>query len=386
VLLVRVRNIRVEIPATPLEPPDRSASALSAFIGVHRRPDVLSFPVQGGYENPILAADERRCTPIKTSQAESSSPLARRGSPSGLQDAYARILRLSLSFSRLSLLCRTVGGAHDVPIGETLKDGAAGKGDCVPELVNEFDASMVDQKVSKVGPAGIDIAYQRLGNPDAPVVLLIMGIGAQSIAWPDAFCHALVDRGLQVIRFDNRDAGLSTHLTEAPPPNLPAALAGDLSSVSYTLSDMAADAVGLLDALGFEKAHVVGASMGGAIAQTMAIEHPDRVRSLTSMMSTTGNMSVGQPSPEALREVFSGPPATTRDEVIQQMLRAFRAVGSPGYPNDEKEVAARAGRAYDRSYDPDRDRSSGGRVGRFRRSDRTPAASRGPHPGDPRPG
>ena len=158
---------------------------------------------------------------------------------------------------------------------------------------------MVDQKASKAGPAGIDIAYQRLGNPDAPVVLLIMGIGAQSIAWPDAFCHALVDRGLQVVRFDNRDAGLSTHLTQAPPPDLPAALAGDLSSVSYTLSDMAADAVGLLDALGFEKAHVVGASMGGAIGQTMAIERPERVRSLTSMMSTTGSMSVGQPSPEA---------------------------------------------------------------------------------------
>src|SRR3982751_151307 len=114
------------------------------------------------------------------------------------------------------------------------------------ELVNGFDASIVDEKASKVGPAGIDIAYQRLGNPESPVVLLIMGIAAQSIAWPDAFCHELVDRGLQLIRFDNRDVGLSTHLTEAPPPDLPAALAGDLSSVSYTLSDMAAHAGGLL--------------------------------------------------------------------------------------------------------------------------------------------
>jgi pimeloyl-ACP methyl ester carboxylesterase len=219
-------------------------------------------------------------------------------------------------------------------------------------LMNGFDASIVDQNASKVGAARIDIAYQRLGNPDAPAVLLIMGLAAQSIHWPDAFCRALVDRGLQVIRFDNRDSGLSTHLTDAPPPNLPAALAGDLSSVSYTLSDMAADTVGLLGVLGLQKAHVVGASMGGAIAQTMAIEHPERVRSLTSIMSTTGNMSVGQPSPEVLREVFSGPPAVTREEVIQRMVRAFRAVGSPGYPTDEKEVAARAGRAYDRSYDP----------------------------------
>jgi pimeloyl-ACP methyl ester carboxylesterase len=219
-------------------------------------------------------------------------------------------------------------------------------------LVNGFDASIVDRKALKVGPAGIDVAYQRLGEPNAPVVLLIMGVAAQSIHWPDAFCHALVERGLQVVRFDNRDVGLSTHLTDARPPNLPAALAGDLSSVSYTLSDMAADTVGLLDVLGFGKAHVVGASMGGHIAQTMAIEHPDRVRSLTSMMSTTGNMQVGQASPEVLREVFSGPPSTTRDEVIQRMIRASRAVGSPGYPADEKEVAARAGRAYDRSYDP----------------------------------
>jgi pimeloyl-ACP methyl ester carboxylesterase len=137
-----------------------------------------------------------------------------------------------------------------------------------------------------------------------------------------------------------------------PLPDLRAALAGDLSSVPYTLSDMAADAVGLLDALGFGKVHVVGASMGGQIAQMMAIKHPDRVASLTSMMSTTGNTQVGQPSPEVLREVFSGPRAVTREEVIQQMLRAVRAVGSPGYPSDEYEIAARAGRAYHRCYDP----------------------------------
>jgi len=220
------------------------------------------------------------------------------------------------------------------------------------ELISAFDPAIVDEKASKVGPAGIDIAYQRLGKPDAPALLLIMGIAAQCIHWPESFCHALVERGLQVIRFDNRDSGLSTHLTDAPPPNLPAALAGDLSSASYTLSDMAADAVGLLDALRLERAHVVGASMGGAIAQTMAIEHPERVRSLTSMMSTTGNLSVGQAAPEVLRELFGGSPPTTRDECIQQMLRASRTVGSPGYPADEEEVAARAGRAYDRCYDP----------------------------------
>ncbi len=220
------------------------------------------------------------------------------------------------------------------------------------ELANGSGPRIEDGRATKVGPAEIDIAYQRLGNPDAPVVLLIMGIAAQLIHWPEEFCQALVDAGLEVIRFDNRDSGLSTHLTDAPLPDLPAVMGGNLSSVSYTLSDMAADAVGLLDALGIGKAHVIGASMGGAIAQTMAIEHPDRVKSLTTMMSTTGNMSVGQASAEVLRALFGGPRAVTRDEVIQQMLRARRAVGSPDYATDENEIAARAGLAFDRGHDP----------------------------------
>jgi pimeloyl-ACP methyl ester carboxylesterase len=135
------------------------------------------------------------------------------------------------------------------------------------ELANGFDASFVEATAASIGAAGIDIVYQRLGRRRAPVVLLIMGGGAQSIAWPDAFCRLLVDQGLQIVRFDNRDVGLSTHMADAPPPDLPAVLAGDLSSVSYTLSDMASDAVGLLDVLGVRRAHLVGASMGGAIAQ-----------------------------------------------------------------------------------------------------------------------
>jgi pimeloyl-ACP methyl ester carboxylesterase len=220
------------------------------------------------------------------------------------------------------------------------------------EFALESAAGFVDGIARKAGPAGIDIAYQRLGNPDAPPLLLIMGIAAQLIHWPDSFCRMLADRGLQIIRFDNRDSGLSTHLNDAPPPDLPAALSGDFSSVSYTLSDMAADTVGLLDALGWEQAHVAGASMGGAIAQTMAIEHPARVRSLTSMLATTGNRSVGQVSPDVMREVFSGPPAVTRDEVVERALRAARAAGSPVYLRNEDEIAERAGRAYDRCHDP----------------------------------
>ncbi len=230
---------------------------------------------------------------------------------------------------------------------------------------------MGEQMARQVGPGAIDLAYQRFGKSDAPVILLIMGIAAQSIHWPDSFCQALADAGLQVIRFDNRDSGLSTHLKDAPPPNLPAVLAGDLSSVSYTLSDMAADTIGLLDFLGIAKAHVVGASMGSQIAQTIAIEHPQRVRSLCSLMSTTGNRQVGQPSPEVLREVFSGQPAVTRDEVIQQMIRASRVVGSPGYPRDEDEIADRAGRAYDRAHDPVGNCSPGDCDGCFGRSARS---------------
>ncbi len=209
-----------------------------------------------------------------------------------------------------------------------------------------------EQMAWKVGPAAIDIAYQRCGNNDAPPVLLVMGAAAQMIHWPAPFCDALVARGLQVIRFDNRDAGHSTHITDAPAPNLPAALAGDFASASYTLSDMAADAVGLMDSLGLEDAHVVGASMGGQIAQTMAIEFPARVRSLTSMMTTTGDKSVGQVAPEILREVFGTPVGETREEVIQHRVKAMRAVGSPGFPSIESEVAARAALAYDRSHDP----------------------------------
>ena len=205
---------------------------------------------------------------------------------------------------------------------------------------------------ANVGPANIDIAYERIGDPDAPPVLLIQGVGAQLVGWPDGFCTALVERGLHVIRFDNRDVGRSSHLSHAPAPDLPAVLRGDLSSVSYTLSDMAADTIGLLDVLGIDSAHLVGASMGGAIAQTVAIEHPDCVRSLISMMSTTGDMKVGQPTPETLKAVFGGAPPVTRQDVIDRQVRAFSVVGSPGFPTERDEVAERAARAYDRGYDP----------------------------------
>jgi pimeloyl-ACP methyl ester carboxylesterase len=191
---------------------------------------------------------------------------------------------------------------------------------------------MTVQILSNVGPDRIDIAYE--------------GLGAQLIGWPDGFCDALVAHKLQVIRFDNRDAGLSTHFSSAPVPNFVAALAGDTSSAAYTLSSMAADAVGLLEGLGIDSAHLVGASMGGFIAQTIAIEHPARVRSLTSIMSSTGDPTVGQPRPQAMA-IFASPPATNRDEAIQRTVNAVRILGSPGFPADLDAVTDRAARAYD---------------------------------------
>ncbi|WNG37829.1 alpha/beta hydrolase [Archangium violaceum] len=211
---------------------------------------------------------------------------------------------------------------------------------------------MLNEQIAKdVGPAHLDIAWEQLGDPKHPTVLLVMGLAAQLVNWPLGFLRALVARELHVVRFDNRDSGHSTHMRDAPTPDLPAALKGELSSASYTFSDMAADAVGLLDALKIDAAHVVGASMGGAIAQTIALEHPTRVRSLTTMMSTTGDMSVGQAHPETMKALFGGTPVRTREEVVARAVRHLAVVGSPAFPADLASVAEIAGLAYDRDYD-----------------------------------
>jgi pimeloyl-ACP methyl ester carboxylesterase len=202
-----------------------------------------------------------------------------------------------------------------------------------------------------VGPARINIAYERFGDLELTPVLLLMGLGTQMLGWPDGFCTALADHSVHVIRFDNRDIGLSSHLSDAPAPDLGAIFRGDTSSASYTLSDMSGDTVGLLDALGLESTHLVGASMGGMIAQTMAIEHPGRVRSLTSIMSSTGNPSVGQATPRAMAALLS-PPATTRTEAIDRTVSILRVIGSPGFELDEADVRWRAGLAFDRAHDP----------------------------------
>jgi pimeloyl-ACP methyl ester carboxylesterase len=203
---------------------------------------------------------------------------------------------------------------------------------------------------SRLTVGEIGIAYETLGDPADPPVVLIHGLGGQLVDWPDGFCAELVERGLYVIRFDNRDVGLSSH-SGAPPPDLRAVLSGDTSSVRYTLDDMARDATGLMEGLGLRSAHVVGFSLGGMIAQTLAIGHPTRVRSLTSISSTTGNSQVGQATETALA-LLTVPPVPARDAVMDRAVLSSRIVGSPAYPADQAEVRAAAARAFDRAFDP----------------------------------
>ncbi len=201
---------------------------------------------------------------------------------------------------------------------------------------------------------GIDLEYESMGDPADPALLLIMGLGAQMIAWDDEFCLGLVDRGFHVIRFDNRDVGLSTKIAVDPEVDVAAVLttvlSGGEADAPYLLADMAGDALGVLDALGIESAHVVGASMGGMIAQSVAIAAPDRVLTLTSIMSTTGDPDVGQPSPEVLG-VLMAPPAADRDSYIAQSVEGSRAIGSREH-FDAARAADAAARAYDRNFHP----------------------------------
>lgn len=208
-----------------------------------------------------------------------------------------------------------------------------------------------EESIQNVGPSQIKMVYQRFGDPALPPVFLIMGAGAQMINWPEGFCLELACHDLHPIRFDNRDAGLTTHFSDAPVPDFPAIQSGDFSTVTYTLSDMAADTVGLMDALGYDSVHLVGASMGGMIAQTIAIEYPHKVRSLTSIMSTTGDHSVGQPDYSVLANLGS-PPYNDRQAYIDWQIQARKAIGSPKYPLDEKATAQIAGLAWDRDHDP----------------------------------
>ena len=197
----------------------------------------------------------------------------------------------------------------------------------------------------------VELAYETFGDPADPPVLLVMGLATQMIGWPDEFCADLAGRGHFVIRFDNRDIGLSTHLHSAGAPDFTRVFAGDHSSVPYALTDLADDTVGLLDVLGLDRVHLVGASMGGMVAQLVAVRHPGRVRSLTSIMSTTGAQSVGTPNEAAMGVLFA-PPATDRDSAVQRAIDTYRVIGSPGFEFDEPALRDRAGLSFDRAHDP----------------------------------
>src|SRR4051794_32826070 len=173
----------------------------------------------------------------------------------------------------------------------------------------------------------IELCYETFGDPSDPTALLIMGLATQMIAWPDDFCRQLADRGFHVVRFDNRDAGHSTHIKGRAPTVGQLALRKK-SAAHYRLSDLAGDAVGLLDDLGVDKAHVVGASMGGMIAQTVAIEHPERVLSLVSIMSNTGGQLSGQPA-LALYPVLLSAAPKEREAFAEHVAKVYDKIGSP---------------------------------------------------------
>ncbi len=198
---------------------------------------------------------------------------------------------------------------------------------------------------------GLELEYDTFGSPADPPLVLVMGLGAQMVTWETGFCELLAEGGFHVVRFDNRDIGLSSYLDDLPVPDLAALASGDLTTAPYLLSDLASDVTGLFDALGFERAHVVGASMGGMIVQQLAIDSPERLLSLTSIMSTTGDPSVGHPEPEALAGL-TRPPAATREQAIEDGVTWFKLVGSPGHPSDDEYLRMKATRNYDRANHP----------------------------------
>lgn len=194
------------------------------------------------------------------------------------------------------------------------------------------------------------LEYETFGDPKGQPLLLIMGLGAQMTTWEDEFCAQLADRGFHVIRFDNRDVGLSTWMEDAGDPDMASAFSGN-PQAAYELDDLAADAAGLLESLDIPAAHIVGASMGGFIAQLVAINHPEKVLSLTSIMSGPGGTDAVPPKPEGAAILVVSPPET-REERVEQAMSFRRVLLGPADPFDEAHERARATRSVDRAYYP----------------------------------
>lgn len=204
---------------------------------------------------------------------------------------------------------------------------------------------------------GIDIEVETFGDKANPTVIFVMGFGAQLINWPVEMMEGLVERGFHVVRFDNRDVGLSQKFPELGQPNagdvMAKVVSGEVPDVPYTLTDMAADAVGVLDAMGIDKAHIAGGSMGGMIVQVAAAGWPDRFHSMTSIFSSTGNPELPQATDEAMTALLSRPENEERDTVVAHQMKVRKVIGSPGYPAQEDEARARAQESFDRSYYPE---------------------------------
>ena len=198
---------------------------------------------------------------------------------------------------------------------------------------------------------GITLCYERFGDASDPPVLLVMGLATQMIAWREEFCEQLVERGFHVVRFDNRDIGRSTHMDGIRWPTLRNLLLRRFSRRQYTLADMADDTAGLIRNLGIAPAHVVGASMGGMIAQTLAARHPELVRSLTSIMSTTGSRVKGQPHPTVYRNLLGSSPRE-REAYADFVVKTYGLVGSPGFERDEVAIRELGLRSFDRGRNP----------------------------------
>jgi len=209
--------------------------------------------------------------------------------------------------------------------------------------------------MAKVNANGIQIEYETFGDPDSPALLLIIGLACQLTAWDEKLCQQLAQQGHHVIRFDNRDAGLSTKIEEAGVPNIMQTIEeqmkGETINPPYTIEDMAADAVGLLDALGIEKAHICGMSMGGMIAQTIVLNYPKRVLSLISIYSRTGDPEEPQPKPEAM-ELLLTPPPGEREAYIEFGMKLFNTISGPGFPYDQEWLRKHIAQSYDRSNCP----------------------------------
>jgi len=198
---------------------------------------------------------------------------------------------------------------------------------------------------------GVELCYETFGDRSDQPLLLIMGLGTQMVAWHDDFCAQLADRGFFVIRFDNRDVGRSTRFDDVRVPGPLELVTRRPKQLGYTLADMADDAAGLIEELGFESAHVVGASMGGMIGQALAVNHPERVRSFVSIMSTTGSRFVGQPV-AAVYPFFLKAMPTSKEEYLERAVALFRVIGSPAFPRQDEEVRELASRSYERGLSP----------------------------------